>query len=224
MGAFYGAEMAKVRSEGRIIPDIQAIPGKPVHRAWDIGVRDDTSIWWFQVVGVQIYILDCYSKPGESDIEVFAEMIHAKNVEMGWQSGIDFVPHDARQKVWGMKRGRLETMQEFGLNPRVVPQMSKLDGINAVRRTLPRCVFHARCEESGISALEQYGREWDDDRKMFRANELHDWSSHLSDAFRYLSLASQEVREVVPIEKPRAFRTIDDGYAIAPALPGQRMN
>lgn len=223
LGAFYGAEMAKVRSEGRIVPDLDAIPDKPVHRAWDIGVRDDTSIWWFQVVGVQVYILDCYSKPGETDIEVFADMIHAKSKEMGWKSGIDFVPHDARQKVWGMKRGRLETMQECGLNPRVVPNLSKLDGINAVRRTLPRCVFHDRCEEVGIPALEQYQREWDDERKTFKANEVHNWASHAADAFRYLSLSWAEARDPVEPEKPKPFATIDDGYAIAPALPGQRM-
>lgn len=223
LGAFYGHEMAAVRAESRIDGTLEAIPGKPVHRAWDIGVRDDTSIWWFQVVGTQIYILDCYSKPGESDIEVFAEMVHAKNAEMGWTSGLDFVPHDARQKVWGMKRGRLETMQQFGLSPRVVPNMSKLDGINAVRRTLPRCVFHDRCEEVGIPALEQYQREWDEERKTFKANELHNWASHASDAFRYLALSWQEARDPVEVEQPRPFRTIEDGYAIAPALPGQRM-
>lgn len=223
LGAFYGAEMAKVRQEKRIVPDLEALPGKPVHRAWDIGVRDDTSIWWFQVVGVQIYILDCYSKPGESDIEVFADMIHAKNKEMGWTSGIDFVPHDARQKVWGMKRGRLETMQEVGLNPRVVPNLSKLDGINAVRRTLPRCVFHDRCEDVGIPALEQYQREWDDERKTFKASEVHNWASHAADAFRYLALSWVEARDNSAPEKPKPFETIHDGYAIAPALPGQRM-
>src|SRR3546814_7895138 len=44
LGAFYGREMAKVRAEGRIDPAIESVAGEPVHRAWDIGVRDDTSI------------------------------------------------------------------------------------------------------------------------------------------------------------------------------------
>src|SRR3546814_3318883 len=64
LGAFYGREMAKVRAEGRIDPAIESVAGEPVHRAWDIGVRDDTSIWWFQVVGSQLFILDCYSENG----------------------------------------------------------------------------------------------------------------------------------------------------------------
>lgn len=220
LGAFYAREMVKVRAEGRIAA-IDAIEGQPVHRAWDIGVGDDTSIWWFQVVGTQVFILDCYSRPGESDIQVFAEMVHRKNSEMGWASGTDYVPHDARQRVWGMKRGRLETMAEHGLKPEVVPNLSKLDGINAVRRTLPRCVFHARCEDQGIPALEQYRREWDDERKTFKANEVHDWSSHLADAFRYLAVTWRPA-PAPKAEAPKPIYQVDDGFVIAPALPGER--
>src|SRR3546814_17760831 len=66
----------------------------------------------------------------------------------------------------------------------VVEGMSVLDGVNAARRTLPRVVFHERCEEQGIAALEQYQREWDDDNKVFRQNPLHNWARHLADAFR----------------------------------------
>ncbi len=197
LGAYYGREIMAVRTEGRIDATLEAVEGIPVHRAWDIGVRDDTSIWWFQVVGSQIFILDCYSQPGVSDIAEFASMIAEKDAEHGWNTGalerpIDFVPHDARQRVWGMKKGRLETMQEEGLKPQVVEGMSVLDGINAARRTLPRVVFHERCEELGIAALEQYQREWDDDNKVFRQHPLHNWASHLADAFRYLALAWRE--------------------------------
>lgn len=198
IGAFYAREMANVRSEGRIIESLTHDPDKPVHRAWDLGVRDDTAIIWFQVSGAQLLILDAYSRPGVSDIEVFSEMIKARNEQFGWLSGVDFVPHDARAKVWGMKRSRVETMQQLGLRPRVVPQARKLDGINAVRRTLPRCVFHSRTEDTLVSALEQYRREWDDERKTFRATEVHDWSSHLADAMRYLSVSWQEAATIEP--------------------------
>lgn len=220
LGAFYAREMANVRREGRIA-DIEAIPDRPVHRAWDIGVRDDTSIWWFQIVGTQVFILDCWSKSGISDIEEFANIIKKKNSDRGWTSGTDFVPHDAKQRVWGMKRGRLETMIEFGLKPDVVPDLSKLDGINAVRRTLPRCVFHPRCEEEGIAALEQYRREWDDDKKTYKETEIHDWSSHLADAFRYMAVGWREL----PAAKPAPAKPIyhvEDGYALAPPLPGMK--
>lgn len=209
LGVLYGKEMREVRNEGRIDPTLEAIPGKPVHRAWDLGVKDDTAIWWFQIVGTQIYVLDCYSVSGVSDIAEFAKEIRERNAKHGWEDGVDYVPHDARQRVWGMKKGRLETMQEEGLKPQVVMQMSVLDGINAARRTLPRCIFHERCEEQGIAALENYHRKWDPDKKVLSKNPDHDWSSHLADAFRYLALAWQEeYKPPVKVQLPVASQEI----------------
>jgi hypothetical protein len=66
-------------------------------------------------------------------------------------------------------------MASMGLKPILVPMASLDDGINAVRRTLPLCVFHPRTELGGIDALEQYRREYDDDKKAFRASAVHDW-------------------------------------------------
>jgi hypothetical protein len=220
LGAYFGHEMAAVRREGRIDGSIEPIPGRPVHRAWDIGVRDDTSIWWFQVVGMQIFILDCYTANG-AGVDHYAEVIAKRKEQHGWEDGIDFVPHDARVKEWGTGRTRVETMQSLGLHPRVVPMATFLDGINAVRRTLPRCVFHDRCEETGISALEQYRREWDDEKKAFKQTDVHDWTAHLASAFRYLSMAWNEVREAAK-EPEKPIYAVENGRMIAPGLPGER--
>lgn len=218
LGAFYAREMSAVRSEGRITPDIEPIPGKPIHRAWDIGVKDDTSIWWFQVVGMQVFILDCYTQSGVG-VDHYAEVIHKIENERGWIGGIDFVPHDAKIKEWGTGRTRVETMRDLGLNPQLVPMASKMDGINAVRVTLPRCVFHTRCETEGIAALEQYRREWDDDKKSFKASEVHDWSSHLADAFRYLAMSWRSIKEVVVFKEPPP----PPGKFRPPPLPQRRI-
>ena len=214
MGAFYAREMVKVRSEGRIAK-IKAVPGKPVHRAWDIGVRDDTSIWWFQVVGNRIFVLDCFTASG-GDVEFFAAEIEKRRNEHGWIDGTDFVPHDAKVKEWGIGRTRVESMLACGLKPKVCVNASKLDGINAARLTLARAIFHERCEEVGIPALEQYRREWDDERKVFRATEVHDWTSHLADAFRYLSLSWRDIQEEIK-EKPVEVKA-PPGYVQMPAL------
>lgn len=209
LGAFYAREMLAVRNSGRIV-DFEPIEGKPVHTAWDIGVRDDTSIWWFQVVGSEILILDVYSTSGVG-VEHYAEICHSK----GWPRGSDFVPHDAKVKEWGTGRTRTEQMRAFGLNPVLVPMATKMDGIQAVRTTLPKCRFHTRTEERGIAALEQFRREWDDEKKTFRANEVHDWTSHFADAFRYLSLAWRSAPVVV--EEPKLV--LKPGQVMLPAPP-----
>lgn len=192
LGAYFAREMVAVRNEGRIDPTLEPADA-PVHRAWDLGVRDDTSIWWFQVVAGQVYILDCYSQSG-AGVDHYAEVIEQRAKEHGWQGGVDFVPHDARVKEWGTGRTRVEAMQALGLNPQVVPMASFMDGINAARKTLARCVFHPRCEDVGIAALEQYRREWDDEKKTFKATDVHDWASHPAAAFRYLALAWKTIR------------------------------
>jgi phage terminase large subunit len=173
-----------------------------VHRAWDLGVRDDTSIWWFQVVGGRLYILDCYTNSG-AGVEHYAEEIAKRRDEHGWLDGNDYVPHDAKVLEWGAGRTRVESAIACGLKPIVVPMATKADGIQAARKTIPLCLFHPRCEEVGIAALEQYRREWDDDKKCFRANELHDWTSHLADAFRYLSLAWRTIPVHIDVSIPR---------------------
>jgi phage terminase large subunit len=126
------------------------------------------------------------------------------------------VPHDAKVKELGTGRTRVETMLALGLKPQLVPWSTLDDGINAVRRALPICVFHPRCEEGGISALEQYRREWDDDKKAFRASAVHDWTSHPADAFRYLAMAWR----MAP--RPRAPEPRQEGWRIPPPGEGRR--
>jgi len=187
-GSFYAAEMALVRSEGRIIADVEALPDRPVHRAWDLGVTDSTSIWLYQAQGGQIVILDHITSNGVG-VEWYRDELFKLYEARGWQHGSDFVPHDAKVKEWGSGRTRVETMSGLGLRPMLVPLSTVEDGINAVRRMLPLCIFHPRCEDGGISALEQYRREWDDDKKCFKPTALHDWTSHPADAFRYLAMS-----------------------------------
>lgn len=215
LGAYFALEMRDVRNEGRIM-EIEAIAGEPVHRAWDLGMRDDTSVWWFQVVGAQLYILDHYAVSG-GGLPHFQEQIEQRRNEYGWLDGNDYVPHDANIKEWTSGRTRIETMQALGLSPMRVPWATFQDGINAARRTLPLCVFHPRTEDSGVAALEQYRREWDDEKKAFRATDYHDWTAHPAAAFRYLSLAwSPALRRVAKAPAPPA------GAFVIPPPPEDR--
>ena len=188
LGSFYGDFMAAVRKEGRVI-ECEPIEGEYVHRAWDLGVGDDTSIWWFQAQpSGQLLILDHYAASGQG-VEHYRDLIFKRDAARGWLHGNDYVPHDAKVREWGSGKSRVETMQAIGLKPMLVAMATLDDGINAVRRTLPLCIFHPRTEDSGIAALEQYRREWDDEKKCFKPTAVHDWSSHPADAFRYLAQA-----------------------------------
>jgi len=201
LGAFYARECAAVRSEGRIA-EVSPPPGALVHRAWDIGIGDDTSVWKFSVVGTQIFIYSHNATSGVG-VEWWRDTLAAEDAKHGWVVGSDWIPHDAKHREFGTGRTIVETMRSLNLKPMPVPMVSVEDGINAARRTLPLCVFHPRTDETGLSAMEQYRREWDDDKKAFRASAVHDWTSHPADAFRYLALSwraapAREVKVVRP--------------------------
>ena len=93
----------------------------------------------------------------------------------------------------------------------IVPNIGVQDGIQAVRRMLPRVWFNAATCNDGIEALRQYQREWDDEKKAFRASPRHDWTSHPADAFRMLAVAEREVAPEQPKEsKPLLKYTLDE--------------
>jgi phage terminase large subunit len=212
LGAYYGKEMAEVERSGRIL-DLPVDINAPVHVAWDLGVGDATALWFFQMVGPEVHVIDHYEATGYA-INHYAEVIKAKP----YPRGTDYVPHDALQRSFtsagpdGKARQRLEVMLECGLSPVVVAQHTLEDGISAVRQTLPRCRFDAvRCRD-GLEALRQYRTDYDEKAKVFRDKPLHNWASHSADAFRYLAVAWQEVAKAAPPPKPQhAFVAQPDG-------------
>lgn len=213
LGAYYGAELARVDKEGRIAAvayDDSEISGKPmwpVHTAWDLGFDDDTAIWFYQVVGKEIRILEYFYSSGK-DIDYYADVIESKP----YQYGKHWLPHDAKAKTLAAKGKSIEEQlaQRFGWGSiRITPNMSIEDGIQAARKLFPRMFFDESCEP-GIECLRQYHREWDDERKMFKDKPHHDWTSHGADAFRYMAIACQE--EVLPAEAKEQKWPLDRNF------------
>lgn len=156
----------------------------PVHTAWDLGVDDSTAIWFFQIVGREIHVLDYLEGSGQG-LEWYVKELNKKP----YVYGDHLLPHDIKVKEMGTGKTRLEMLRSFGLvGAQVVPLQSVADGINAVRVVLPRCYFDIKKCEKGLEALRMYRREYDDLRRIYHDRPVHDWTSHAADAFRYLSL------------------------------------
>lgn len=187
-GAYYVKELLAAREQGRI-RTVKVEPLLPVHTAWDLGIGDSTAIWFFQVIANEIRVVDFYENNGKA-LPHYADVIFAKS----YPRGDDWVPHDAKVKELGTGRTRVETMRELELKPRLVPNHTLMDGINAVRETLPRCFFDEQRTEYGLDALRQYRSEFDEKAAVFSDRPLHDWTSHAADAFRYLAMAWREMK------------------------------
>jgi hypothetical protein len=217
VGAIYGIEMRQAMDQGRITT-VYYDPSIPVHTAWDLGYRDDTAIWWYQVIRGEIHVIDFYAVSGAT-IPELADVVRSKS----YKYGKHHLPHDARAKTLASGgKSIIEQMAEFlGLaNLAIVPDLGLQDGIQAVRRMLPRCWFDADKCEDGLEALRQYQREYDEDKKAFRQTPRHDWTSHPADAFRMLAIAwqAEPTKQVAPeartlIVGPENEVTLNDMWA-----------
>ena len=188
LGAYYGQEMRRITDMDRITT-VDYDPMFPCHTAWDLGFNDSTAIWWFQVVYGEIRVLDHHSSNGQA-IPFYTGLLKQKEDEFGYKYGYHYLPHDARAKT--LASGGKSIIEQISTkidikHLKIVPNLSLQDGIQASRLALTRAWFDNRCEE-GIECLRQYQREWDDDKKVFRDRPKHDWTSHSSDAWRYLSI------------------------------------
>lgn len=199
-GAYYATYIKQAEDEGRIT-NVPYDPVMPVHTVWDLGVGDSTAIWFCQLVGKEIRLIDTYENDGEG-LNHYAKVLQDK----GYIYGRHYAPHDISVRELGSGKSRIETAESLGIEFEVVPNVPLDDGIEAVRNTLPMCWFDKTKCAQALEALRHYRREWDDKRGEFRARPLHDWSSHYADAFRYLALGLKEDTPLDIAKRPKQQR------------------
>lgn len=188
--AVEGSYFGQILNELEAKKHMQEIPREELSRtftAWDLGMGDSTSIWVAQLVGTEVRLLDYYENHGVG-LDHYVKWIRNNDYEKAEH----ILPHDVRVRELGTGKSRMEMLEEAGLQIKIAPRMSLDDGIQAVRRLLPRCWFNVPKVQIGLNCLRNYRRDYDEKRKIFYERPLHDWSSHGSDSFRYLALGLDE--------------------------------
>ena len=193
-GAFYGREMANVRTEGRI----RSVPfdrDLPVVTAWDLGMRDATGIWYLQAYAGEVRAIACEQWRSTSLQDICAAVLE-RGRKAGYRYAAHIGPHDLRVRDYGTGLQRLETAERQGIKFEITADVGRSDGIEAVRVMLPRVVFDETGCRDGIEALTLYRADWDGDRRILSREPIHDWTSHLADALRYFAVATDAGRRV----------------------------
>lgn len=194
IGAYYAREMAAADDEKRVTK-VPREAGFEVITAWDLGIGDSTAVWFAQIVGREVRIIDYLENSGVG-IDWYAQQLKAKL----YTYGETILPHDAQPKQLTSGKSVRDTLSDFGFKVRVLSQSKIMDGINAARLLLPKCVFDGEKCRRGIEALRQYRQDWDEERRVFHDRPRHDWASHGADAFRYLA---QGLTIRTDVHKPR---------------------
>jgi len=183
VGAYYGRLMADAESDDRIT-GVPYDPATRVWTAWDLGISDATAIWFAQMVGREIHLIDYYEASGVDLGHYVREITRRDYVYAG-----HILPHDAQARELGTGKTRLEVLESLGLRGITIAAQHRVeDGINAVRTIIPRCWFDQRKCIRGIDGLKLYRSEYDDKLQTLRPKPVHDWASHGADAMRYLAM------------------------------------
>jgi hypothetical protein len=168
------------------------------HTAWDLGISDSMSIWFYQAVGRELRVIDYYEASGYG-LDHYVRLLQSKPYLYGQHYG----PHDIQVRELGTGKSRWEVARSLGVTFTVVKQMEVADGIGAARLTIPRMWFDKVKTATGVDALRQY-REKIDEKRQVSMGPLHDWTSHAADAFRYLCVGHRDEQPRAPRERMQA--------------------
>lgn len=184
-GTYYVKEFARARKEGRIgnVPWEQGIP---VSTCWDVGLNDEMSIWFFQLIGQQIRMIRFYENSGEPFSHYVAYM-----QSLGYAWGSHYLPHDGDTQRLGTVKNWTprQMLEDLGLrNIEIVPRIDQvIAGIQMTRDMFPKVWFDETNCADGLRHLENYRKEFNDRLGVWKETPRHDRASNGADAFRQLA-------------------------------------
>lgn len=215
-GTYFAAQVAELERDGQISPSVAKYdPRLPVHVAADLGFSDSTAFWFWQTRPDGYAIIDHYENQGQK-LPHYLAMLDARP----YNYDRICLPHDAVVETLSTGRSTVEQViahfKDTDAHVELVPRMAKQHGIDAARLILPSCYINqAKCFE-GIEALRAYRRQYDEVKKVYSKDPLHDWASDSADAFRYFALACK------PMKKPEPVKKIAEEFRIEP--PKYKLN
>lgn len=204
-GSYYSRYLNQMELNGQV----GTVPWEPafkVHTFWDLGLRDQTCIIFAQLIGKTINIIDTYANDSKG-LEHYVSVVLSRE----YQYGKHFAPHDIMVREFSSGMTRLDKAKQLGIKFQFktdhrnirkssVPNVSIMDGIEAVRTTLPKVwIDDEKCSDL-IRAIRDYRREYDTKNKVYKNHPLHDNNSHFADALRYMCLALPQCRESTSAE------------------------
>lgn len=190
-GSYYGTCIDQLKLKGQIC-SVSWEPGLTVNLAIDIGVNDATTIIFWQAVGdnTVIRIIDCYSN-NNLGLDHYAKYIQDKPYRYNKM----FAPADIKVREWGGGAvTRYEKARQLGLDFTLVDQVPIMDGIENVWTHFPKFWIDKDKCRSLLDALENYRKEWDDEKGMYLNKPVKSWANHYADALRYMCLSLHKTK------------------------------
>lgn len=184
-GTYFHRQMSLIRSRKQITR-VPHIPSIPVNTGWDLGVSDETTIFFHQRVGQDNRIINYLENHGEGMEFYILEM-----QKLGYVWGDHYIPHDGGHRQLALDGAKTIQDHLTGLGLRnviVVPRTpAEFSAIQESRVFMPMCWFDEENCHQGIKCLDNFKKEWDPKLGAFKNKYHHDWSSHGYKAFETLT-------------------------------------
>jgi phage terminase large subunit len=185
-GAIYKNEIIALFEQKRV-RDVPYDPALLVHTVWDLGfVRMPVIL--VQRVGSALSVLEYIENEDADYASVVAEL---KKRPYNW--GHDWLPHDAQSNSPHTGKTPEAIVRGLGRSVRITPKLSIEDGIKLARTIFPRCYFDKDKCALLINRLKRYRRVVPIGTQEPGA-PLHDENSDGADAFRYLAIVADKLR------------------------------
>lgn len=199
-GVYYADQLAAARRTGRIT-DIPYDPRLPVNTFWDLGLNDDTVIWFHQRVDGWDNFID-YFECSDQSYAFYVQ--HLQSTGYVW--GTHHLPHDANQRRPGAYeiKTTMDILHDLGLrNMVVVPRAAnEMDAIRQCRDAFARYRFDQNKCKVGLHHLDHFRKAWNQRLGVWADHPLDNGHQHAADALRQHAQAYQG-----PVEKaPSRFR------------------
>ena len=201
IGAVYAKELKVCRDQGRVrkVPYDDA---KLVFCSFDIGKRDATSIWFYQVISGEVRLIDFFEDHLEGP-SYYAAKLRGK----GYRYDTLYLPHDAENEAIAADVTFAGAMQKNGFKIEVLKKVKLEDGINAARMLFTKCVFDQERCAPGLEALQNYRWGYNSRMDEIKTEPVHDWSSHAADSFRYMAISVRMGSSDRPAYAPLKYPT-----------------
>ena len=205
-GAYYAKLIGEAYEQGRV-KNLTIDTDFTVDLVADLGFTDSCSWWGWQTTRDGYRIVEFFEADGQP-IQYYIDWVKSRPYKVGNV----YLPHDAKAKSLQTGKSIIEQFLLSGITPRLVPELSLQDGIEAARLTLPKCYFDEKATYDGVEHLRGYMREWDERTQTYRNKPKHDQHSHAADAFRYLALAARPVVGKSKHDESRPVRNIGGAH------------
>lgn len=199
-GAIYFDEVAKAEEEGRIA---RVGPDKllKTHAIFDLGWNDAMTVIMVQRSASELRIVD-YIEDSHKKLSDYSDMLKAK--PFNW--GQVWLPHDGFSKDYKTGKSAEEMLRALGWNVAQVPNMDVEGGIKAAREVFERVWFDKEKAARLVECLKRYRRNIGQ-KTGEGGTPLHDEFSHGADAFRYMALCADQLKNT---DRKRAVSVVND--------------